>query len=315
MSKKQYRVRNWQDYNKALIKRGSITLWIEEKLLTETVPRSLKRGRPSTYHDNFIEAALILKNVFHLTFRSLQGFLESIASMQHWTIHIPDYTTLCRRQGHITLPPLSTKQMTSPIDVVVDSTGLKIYGEGEWCVRQHGKHYQRTWRKVHLAINAGSLQILSCQLSTSRTQDSDKLPTLLHDITSPIHQVIGDGAYDTFGCYETVTQHGAKAIFPPRGKSRLSSDTPYHRKAARQEAIAQRDNTLLSILHQGKAAWKQQSGYHQRSLAETTMYRLKQLLGERLNAKLPRNQSLEVMLRCHILNKMTALGRPLSIAI
>lgn len=315
MSKKHYRVRNWADYNKALVNRGRITLWIDEKLLTERTPLSLQRGRPNEYSDALIRAALLLKNVFHLTFRSLQGFLESISSMQQLNINIPDYTTLCRRQHQITVSSLAIRPANTPIDVVVDSTGLKIYGEGEWCVRQHGKHYQRTWRKIHLAIDAGSLAILACTVTTSRVQDSTVLPTLLENIQTPINRIMGDGAYDTFGCYDIAQRRGASGIFPPPHRARLSSETKYHQKAASPEAIEQRDKAVHRIRCIGKAEWKKEVGYHQRSLAETTMYRLKQLLGERFNAKLPSNQLLEITLRCHILNKMIALGRPLSIAV
>jgi hypothetical protein len=221
---------------------------------------------------------------------------------------IPNYTTLCRRQATVTLPPLSTRHTQEPITVVVDSTGVKMYGEGEWCVKKHGAHHRRTWRKIHVAVDANSLHILSCQLTSSETQDFNMLDALLDTIHTPIARVIGDGAYDTFGCYEAVDQRGGIGLFPPNKRAKLSSQTPYHIKPARPSAIAQRDTTITRIREIGPKAWKIQSGYHQRSLAETTMYRLKQLTGERLRAKKIHYQTLEATIRCQVLNTLMALG-------
>ena len=225
---------------------------------------------------------------------------------------VPNYTTLCRRQEGLSLGPLKQlkKHLGTPIDIVVDSTGLKIYGEGEWCIKKHGKQHQRTWRKVHLAVDAETLDIVSCELTTSRVQDGPVLKTLLDKIKRPIREVIADGAYDKSPCYEAVESRGGQALFPPQTGARLSEETKHHKKLAGLEAIKQRDRTVEETRRIGKPAWKKAVGYHRRSLAETTMYRLKQLLGERLRSKNIKNQALEMKIRCHILNKMIALGRP-----
>lgn len=302
MCSKARRVRNWSHYNKRLVKRGAITLWLDEGAFqVEAHPR--KRGRAYSYSDKLIEMGLVLKNRFHLDFRGLEGFLGSLFALLGRNARVPNYTTLCRRQAGLSVD-LGVRSLGEALDIVVDSTGLKLYGAGEWCVKKHGKTYQRSWRKIHLGIDAGSLQIRSCELSGSRVQDSTCFPALLSPIREPIAQVIGDGAYDTFACYEHVTQRGAVALFPPRAGARLSLDTPYHRKGVSEQAIRARDSTLEQVQRLGKAQWKKQSGYHQRSLAETTMYRLKQLLGDRIRAKKWEYQQLEVKLRCHILNKM-----------
>jgi Transposase DDE domain len=302
------RVRNWCHYNKALIQRGNITLWINENILCASAPKSSQRGRPFKYTNQIIEAALVLKNVFHLTFRSLQGFLESLKKLMAISAEIPNYTTLCRRQETLKLPSLSKGNIQRPSTIVVDSTGVKIYGEGEWCVKKHGAQYQRTWRKIHLAVDANDLQILSCKLTTSRTQDFDVLDTLLKTIATPIGQVIGDGSYDTFGCYEAVHQRGGIGLFPPKRGSRLSSETPYHRKPASLSAIAQRDVVIKRSRDIGTKAWKIESEYHRRSLVETTMYRFKHILGERLRSKKRHYQQLEATIRCYILNKLIAMA-------
>lgn len=308
MSSKTSRVCNWPDYNKALIHRGSITLWIDESVFTQEPPQG-ERGRPFQYANALIEAALTLKNLFRLSYRSLQGFLSSLLELMACEYDVPDYTTLCRRQSGLKFK-LKPCHFKGPIHLLVDSTGLKIYGQGEWCVKKHGATYQRTWRKVHLGVDADSLEIVSCQLSGSRVQDSAVLPALLNDIKTEVGRITADGAYDTFPCYEMALKRGAKALFPPRRDARLSSQTPYHKKAASDEAIAQRDNTIKHINEVGRQRWKEAVGYHKRSLVETTMYRLKALMGERLRAKTQANQHLELMLRACALNKMIALGRP-----
>jgi hypothetical protein len=302
------RIRNWSHYNKTLTQRGNITLWIDENILCRSAPRVPAKGRPVKYTNQLIEAALMLRNVFHLTFRSLQGFLESLKTLMNIVAEIPNYTTLCRRQATVELPTLAKRYSQQPITIVVDSTGVKIYGEGEWCVKKHGAQYQRTWRKIHLAVDAKTLHILSCQLTTSRTQDFDMLDTLLETIDMPIARVIGDGSYDTFACYEAVDQRGGIGLFPPKKRARLSTETPYHMKPANPPAIAQRDKTITQVREIGHQAWKMQSGYHQRSLVETTMYRLKHILGERLRAKKRHYQTLEATIRCHILNKLMAMA-------
>ena len=304
MSKKDTRARNWKHYNKSLVQRGSITLWVDPNCFSLSTPHK-GRGRPRQYPDQFIQAGLVLKNVYQLPFRALEGFLTSVLTLMSISVTAPNYTTLCRRQKGLIPPSLISKarRHTKKV-IVVDSTGLKVYGEGEWCVKKHKKQYQRTWRKLHLAVDGDTLQVLSCKLSSARTQDGSLLEALLEDIPGELDTVIGDGAYDTFGCYEAVHARGGKAVFPPPERARLSLETPYHRKAASLGAIEQRDAHLRCIREVGRTQWKKDVGYHRRSLVETTMYRLKGLLGERFNARLDENRRLEMQIRCLILNTM-----------
>lgn len=307
---KGQRIRNWKEYNKSLVSRGNVTLWFSEEVLSEPTVKSGCRGRPYQYTERLIEMALTLKQVYHLTLRSLQGFLESLKGLFPGSGRFPHYSTLCRRQKDLKLSPMNLSRRKGPVDIVVDSTGLKIYGEGEWCVYKHGKQYQRTWRKVHLAVEADSLQIVANALTSSRTQDSLVLDRLLKQTDGDLNRVIGDGAYDTFHCYHLAEERGAKGIFPPQTGARLSEETPRHRKPASPEAIAQRDQAVEQVRSLGKDQWKKEVNYHQRSLAETTMFRLKTILGDRLKAKNQASQRVELGLRCRILNKMIQLGRP-----
>lgn len=309
---KEKRVRNWSEYNKSLVGRGNISLWINESCFDQScLPSNEGRGRRYQYADGLILAALTLKSLYSLPFRALEGFLDYLFKVGHFPGKAPNYTTLARRQKTLANYPISlSPSHGEAITLVVDSTGLKICGEGEWCVKKHGKRYQRTWRKVHVAVDPDNLQIVSCEVTPSREEDFVVLPRLLESINNPIDRVIGDGAYDTFGCYESVYRRGGKGLFPPRAGARLSTETPYHKKAASPGAISQRDEIVAAVRRDGKQAWKEGSGYHKRSLAETTMYRLKRLLGERIAAKIPEYQALEVKIRCGILNKMAALSQP-----
>jgi hypothetical protein len=313
MSKKKiYRVRNWKQYNRSLINRGRITLWFDTKSISnwyeKNHSKNKKRGRPKTYADIAIQCLLLIKVVFNLPLRSLQGFVESLAELLNLPITIPDYSTISRRQKTIQVM-LERYHRGESLHVVVDSTGLKVFGEGEWKVRQHGYSKRRTWRKLHLAVDEATGEVVASALSTNDVGDSEILPDLLQQIQDPIHQVSADGAYDTFACHEEILGKGAVAAIPPRENAVItqhgnSGDPPLPR-----------DEILRSIRDKGMKVWKQNSDYHRRSLAEVAMYRFKQLLGRTLSARIFENQCTEAFIKCNAMNRMTGLGMPDSYAI
>jgi hypothetical protein len=196
--KRVYRSRNWREYNAALVQRGSLTLWVEQEVLETWLnqERNGGRGASCTYTDMAISTGLTLKAVYHLPLRATEGLLISLLKLMGLAqLPVPDYSTLCRRQKtlEVALPQQHQGQV---IHVVVDSTGCKIYGEGEWKVRQHGISKRRTWRKLHLAIDEASSQIVGAVLSTNDVADSAALPSLLEQVEEPIAQLSGDGGYD-----------------------------------------------------------------------------------------------------------------------
>ena len=178
--KAKYRIRNWNDYNKSLIQRGSITLWFSEDAIKKwTAPKEIgKKGRPKLYSDDAILTALIIRSVFHLPLRALQGFLTSLVVILSVGLPIPSYTQICRRAMLLgkELKKLSRKNVTN---IVIDSTGLKVYGEGEWKVRQHGYSKRRTWRKLHLAVCPDSNEIIFEVLTENKIADCEVYPKLL----------------------------------------------------------------------------------------------------------------------------------------
>ena len=195
------------------------------------------------------------------------------------------------------------------LHVVVDSTGLKVFGEGEWKVRQHGYSKRRTWRKLHLGVDEASGEVVASVLSTNNVGDSEVLPDLLQQVQDPIHQISADGAYDTFGCHAAIAARNASAAIPPRENACIaqhgnSNDPPLPR-----------DEILRAIREKGMKSWKQDSHYHRRSLAETAMYRFKQLLGRTLSARTFENQSAEAFIKCTAMNRMIRLGMPDSYAL
>jgi hypothetical protein len=315
MSKKDYRVRNWRDYNEALVNRGSITFWFDEEAIKKWHVKgeeSRGRGRPKEYNDIAILCGLTLKAVFRLTFRSVEGFVSSIIKKLNLSIKAPDYTLLCKRQKNlnVSLPrkPLSPGEK---LVILVDTSGLKVFGEGEWKVRQHGYVKHRLWRKLHLAINEKH-EIESFELTELGVQDCEGFDLLIKNIDKEIDSAIGDGSYDRFRCYELAQENNFKLITPPQKNAATSYETRKKKKRVSKEALEKRDEAVMGVRKLGAKAWKEQTGYHRRSLAETAMFRMKTLIGNRLTTKLIANQKTETAIWCRALNKMTTLGMPRS---
>ena len=306
MSKKQtYRIRNRKQYNESLVQRGSLTFWIDEEAIQQwnLCERTGERGRPLLYSDTAIQCALLLRAVFHLPLRATEGFLRSLIELAQLGISCPDYTTLCKRQRdlEVTFPKSEHK---GPLHIVVDSTGLKVFGEGEWKVRQHGYTKRRTWRKLHLAVDAISQAIEGAVLSTNDFKDSEILPDLLDQIDTEMEQVSGDGGYDRHQVYRNIAERGAKPVIPPRRDSVIAQ----HGNC--KKPPLPRDEVLRGIRKCGRKKWKKQMGYHKRSLAETAMYRVKTIFGNSLRSRIFENQACEALLKCYALNRMTQLGMP-----
>jgi len=213
---KIYRTTNWSSYNQALIKRGNISIWFDPKTQWYAQPQG-KHGRNQTYSDTAIQCCLMIKSLFRLSLRMVTGFVQSLIKLcgLNWTA--PDYSTLCRRQKHIDIA-ISYQKSRDGLHLLVDSTGLKFLGEGEWKRKKHQPEYRRQWRKLHIGIDAETLQIRAVQLTTNNVSDSQVLGDLLDQIPQDEHidSVYTDGAYDTKRCRQLITDRNAHAIIPPR---------------------------------------------------------------------------------------------------
>ena len=306
-SKTQYRVKNWSQYNTALKNRGSLTFWVEEEVLKRwyNEERSGKRGADQTYSDLAIATMGTIGLVFNLAGRQTQGFVESLFELMRVELTVPDHSTVSRRLGKlsVSLPVIERK---TPRHVVVDSTGIKVYGEGEWKVRQHGYSKRRTWRKLHLGVDETTGEILAGVVSTNNVSDDEVLEDILDGVGGEIEAVSADGAYDKRKCYDSIEQRGARGNIPPRRDAQYwPEEGPTH----------QRNRNLSRIEEIGRAEWKNESGYHRRSLSETTMFRFKIIFGNTCSRRTFDNQASELLLACSALNRMTHLGMPDSYAL
>lgn len=299
MGKSKRKITNWKEYNQALVNRGSLTFWMDDDAIANWYCDTLsgRRGRSNEFSDSAIETALMLKGIFNLPLRALQGFIDSLFSLMDVDLRSPNYTSISKRARTVEVnyrhPPKG-----SVAHLVIDATGVKVFGEGEWKVRKHGSEGRRTWRKVHFAVDADSHDIVSAVVSLDSVHDSEVLPALLNPLRRRIKQVSADGAYDTRGSYEVIGKKGAKAVIPPRKNAALWDD-----EHPRNEAVIAQQSGQLE-------QWKTDNSYHQRSLAETAMYRYKQLLSGKVTLRKYNGQVGEILANVKALNKLTSLGMP-----
>ena len=305
--KATYRVRNWSAYNKSLVQRGSITLWISEDILENWHPKvegKRQRGGQVSYSDQSIECLLLLKAVYHLPYRQTVGFAQSIMDLLGADVRVPDYTTLCKRSTDL-MVDMATSNPDEPKHIVMDSTGLKIYGEGEWKVRQHGYSKRRTWRKLHLSVDANSHEIEAIVLSEASLDDAEAGKQLLIETSGEIEQIDADGSYDKRKFYEASQRRGVKHIIvPPRRNAKI------WQHGNSKKAPLPRDQNLRGIRQLGRKKWKQEVGYHRRSLAETAVFRFKIIFGNTLSTRTLPRQITEARVKAVALNRMTQLGMP-----
>jgi hypothetical protein len=297
----KYKTRNWADYNFSLKQRGSLSIWFDPQMVWEA-DASGRRGRQQTYSDAAIQACLTFKVLFGLPLRQTTGFVESLLKLVGLDWAVPDFSTLCRRQRTLTVA-LPYRGSAGPLHLLIDSTGIKAEGEGEWNARKHGGSKRRLWRKIHIGIDEKTLEIRAIEATSSSIGDAPVLPDLLNQIPpdEEIGSVTADGAYDTRKCHDAIAARNAHAVIPPRKNAKLwKPDTPGAR--ARNEAVR-------SSKYLGRALWRQLSGYHRRSRVETKMHCVK-LLGQRLSARDFDRQVAEIQIRAAILNGFTALGIP-----
>lgn len=302
----KYRTTNWSEYNAALKRRGSLEIWFDPGMDWLSAPIG-RRGRPMRFSDSAIKVCLTLKMVFGLPLRQVTGLVASLLKLAKLDWPVPDYTTLCRRQKTLAVS-LDGRASTGGLHLLVDSTGIKMVGEGEWKRRKHGASYRRQWRKVHLGIDAETLEIRAIEVTTNAIGDAATLPDLLAQIPTDeqITMVGGDGAYDTRKCRAAIAARGADAVIPVRrgGQS-------WKKAAAGADA---RNETLRALKRLGRTIWKKWSGYHRRSLVETKMHCFK-LLGERVVSRTFDRQITELKLRAAVLNRFSQIGTPTTIRV
>jgi hypothetical protein len=308
--KTKYRIRNWKEYERGLRSRADVTIWLsEEAIVTWTPPKNGLRGGQRRYSNLAILTALTLRVVFRLPLRQTEGFLNSLLSLMSLELKAPGHTTLSRRNQEVEVPAF-TRAHKGPIHLVVDSTGLKILGSGEWNAHKYkASRKRRNWRKLHIGVDDEGY-IVAAELTASNGDDASTLPTLLAQVGAPILRFTADGAYDHRSVYDRVGAAGTEdvvIVIPPR-RTAVSSRSI-------DGAWAQREAALQRIREVGRREWQKESGYRQQARVENGFFRYKGTLGGGLRARNSEAQEREALLGCYVLNRMSELGRPESYAV
>jgi hypothetical protein len=303
----RYKVTNWSEYNRSLKKRGSITFWLSEDVCSKWYYEGQsQRGAQQEYSDTCIELCCIVRKVYHLPLRQTEGLLESIIHLAGLELKTPDYSVICRRSKKLAVQLPGKIKHGAYLDVVFDSTGLKVFGEGEWKVRQHGWGKHRTWRKVHIGADPSTGLIQAAAMSTNSITDATMVKPLLRQIKGKVKKFTGDGGYDKMKVYAELERLKIKPVIPPQKNARI-------RKHGNCKGRTNpRDRTIRFISAHGRKKWKRTTHYHKRSLAENIMYRYKTILGDKLQARTPERQCVETLICCKILNKINLAGMPVS---
>jgi hypothetical protein len=304
--RKRYRITNWADYNESLRRRGDVTIWLSPEVEAAwRAERRMTRGGQPIYSDLAITVGLTLGMVFKQPLRQTEGFVRSLVRLMGLDLPVPDYSTFSRRGAGLNLPMKARVSTNGPIHFVVDSTGLKIFGEGEWLENKHkAKAKRKSWRKLHLGLDLVTGEIACTGLNTDSVGDPTALPELLDQIDGDVTGFIADGAYDGAPTSDLLVKLfgvDVEITFPPPKTAILSADAAVSPTA--------RDKRIFAIRAGGPMAWQVSSGYNQRSRGETQMGRLTMVIGPKLKARSLPNQKTEAKIGTHILNKMTELGR------
>lgn len=307
-SKASYRLKNWSAYNASLKARGSLTIWFSEEAIAawNTPVSSGRRGRRKRYSDIAITTSLSLKLVYRLGLRQTEGLISSIIALMGINLRSPDYTTLSRRSSLVEVKKLYPRNTSDGVVIMIDSTGLKLYGEKEWCVHKHGGNsLRRSWRKLHLSIDDTG-HIHSSELTTLHESDDSQVSPLLDAVTVPIVKIIADGGYNTTTVESYVRERAPEnkpdIVIPPNKNTKLSSlDQP-----------SIQDQHIIAIREQGRQRWQKETGYNRRSKVENAMYRYKTIIGRKMSARTIETQKTESKIAVFVLNTMTALGMPVA---
>jgi hypothetical protein len=276
------------------------------------------RGRPQVYGDAAIQFFLTIKYLYGLPYRAAQGFVDSLLTMAGLDLKSPCYTQACRRSATLSIKPEPISRTSGHRDIVVDSTGLKVYGEGEWKVRKHGASKRRTWRKLHLAVDPATHEILAHVLTGNDKSDDETFPELLECVPGDVGDCMGDGAYDKRGCFDACHKRGARLVAPPNRRAVPQKPGKERPELALRDAyVAKIDGLTQETGDKEKARkqWKIEAGYHRRSIAENAMFRFKTICGPTISSRSEPRQQTEVAVKINLLNRFAKLGMPVSVPV
>jgi hypothetical protein len=302
-------VTNWAAYDTALRRRGSLTVWVTDEAVASwrAAPRTTPGGQPH-YSALAITTALMLRAVFRLALRQTEGLIGSILHLLGLELPVPDHSTIGRRARTIKLPA-RPRPSGEPLQLLVDSTGLKLGGPGEWLTEKHGTKRRRSWRVLHIGMDAASGRIVAATLTDRGVNDATQVGPLLEQVSSPVASLTGDGAFDRSSVYANVHERHPEAavIVPPRVDAALSETA--------ETAPTQRDRHIQAIKARGRMAWQKDSGYNVRARVESQIGRWKRAIGDGLRFHTDEAHVTEVAIAVEVLNRMLDLGRPNSVRV
>src|SRR3954452_19322116 len=308
--RQKHQVTNWPAYEAGLRQRGSLTVWFTEEAIRawRAEPRTT-RGGHALYSPPANLAALTLGSLFRLALRQTEVLIGSILRLLGLDLAVPDHTTLSRRVATLEVPRPRPAAGGGPVHLLIDSTGLKLGGPGEWLAEKHGTRPRRAWRKLHLGVDAGTGRIEAVELTTSEADDGSRVGALLDQLEGAVAAFTGDGAYDREDVYDAVAErHPEAAVVVPPRKGAVPSGTA-------ETAPTRRDRHLRLIAEHGRLGWQKASGYNRRALAEAAMSRYKRVIGDALRSRTDPGRAAEVAIAARALNRMLELGRPESVRV
>jgi transposase len=301
--KTKYRVTNWPSYDRALVDRGSLTLWISPDAIRAWNAKAVgKRGGQAKYSDLAIETTMTLRLLLHLPFRQSEGFMRSVFRLAGLDLEVPDHTTLSRRARHLNVK-LKRTPIVGPVVLAIDSSGLRIVGQGQWAASKHGKRGRSAWRKIHIGVDQSGF-IVAQELTDSGRDDGKIGVELIGRVPHEVDTVIGDRAYDSRAIYDAARKRNAKVVVPPTKNASLRARQPPERR-----------RVIARVKEIGRERWKKEARYHRQAKVENGFFRLKTIIGDRLRSRSLGAQQVEATIACNILNRMLAIGRPMSVAV
>ncbi len=301
--RQRHKVTNWPAYEAGLRARGSLTVWFTAEAIEawRAEPRTTRGGQPR-YSGLAITTALTLRAVFRLALRQAEGLIGSILQLLGLDLPVPDHSTLSRRAETLEVP--RPRSGSEPVHLLVDSTGLRLCGPGEWLIEKHGSRRRRSWKKLHLATDADTGRIVASALTGHDGDDGSQLGPLLDQVDGPVASVTADGAFDRDDVYaEVAARHPEAAVVVPPRSGAVPSDTA-------ETAPTQRDRHIEAIAEHGRMGWQKASGYNWRALVEADIARFKRVIGDALRSQTDGRQATEVAIAVGVLNRMLELGRP-----
>lgn len=307
----RYPVTNWPAYEAGLRRRGDLTFWVDDASLAgwRASRRTTPGGQPR-YSDLAIELVLTLRLVVHLALRQAEAFAASMMRLLGREFAVPDHTTLSRRGRAFANRHPRVVRHDGPVHLVLDSTGLQLFGQGDWNAEKHGRA-RRHWRKLHLAVDASTGEIAAHVLTADNADDGIQAPVLLRQAEGTIASVTADGSYDSEPVDQAAVarQHDRPpdVIIPPRASAVLSTDDIAARSL--------RDGHIRLIAEKGRVGWQKATGYGRRNHVETAIGRYKHLIGPKLHARALTAQQGEAAIAVAVLNRMIRTAKPTSVRV